>query len=340
MRRFSGGPIVLLVLLLSACASSPGGPRNPPTMPAQLSASFSRPPSLPAEGHVLRVGKGELYKKPSDAASSAEDGDTIEIKPGTYSDCAIWRASRLTILGVGGVVVRDSSCEDKAIFVTKGHDITVQGITFTGAHATAHNGAGIRAEGSNLTVEKSRFIDNEEGILAAASPGTIAIRDSYFKGNGNCIAYCAHGIYINQIDQLIVERCEFVEQHIGHHVKSRARRTELRDNLIHDGPDGNSSYLVDIPDGGDLVMSGNTLEKGPGTDNDKTAVSLGAESLKNPTSEIRIEGNTFANRMTVPTDFVRNWTHTPAVLRGNTLYGRVTALDGPGTVEMMMAQLP
>ena len=55
----------------------------------------------------------------------------------------------------------------------------------------------------------------------------------------------------------------------------------LRGNDISDGPTGNSSYLVDVPNGGDLLMEHNTLSKGPHTDNESTAVSIGAEGVKN-----------------------------------------------------------
>ena len=36
-----------------------------------------------------------------------------------------------------------------------------------------------------------------------------------------------------------------------------------------------------MPIGGDLLMEHNTLSKGPHTDNESTAVSIGAEGVKN-----------------------------------------------------------
>src|SRR5262249_46817936 len=150
------------------------------------------------------------------------------------------------------------------LFIVRGRDITIRNITFTGARATPHNGSGIRVEGLNLTVENSRFIDNEDGILAGDNNGsTIVIRNSYFSGNGNCIGLCAHGIYINHVATLRVENSEFVAQHAGHHIKSRAVRTEITNNFVHDGPNGTASYLVDLPNGGSALISGNRFEKGP-----------------------------------------------------------------------------
>jgi hypothetical protein len=280
---------------------------------------------------IIKVGPDEKYASPSQAAEAARPGDRIEIAAGTYHDCAIWRAGNLTIVGIGEVILAGTTCQEQAIFVTLGNDITVRGITFVGARVPNHNGAGIRADGANLTVEKSKFIDNEGGILSSPrDDSTIIIRDSLFKGNGTCESACAHGIYIGRIRALLVERSEFVEQHIGHQVKSRALRTELIDNVIRDGPSGNSSYLVNVPNGGTLVMRRNILEKGPQSDNPGAAIVMGDEGATNVTHEILIEDNTFTNRMGRPTLFVRNLTATVAVLQGNRLAGDVHPLVGPG----------
>ena len=95
-----------------------------------------------------------------------------------------------------GVVIAGKTCAGKGIFITQGADITIRGITFADASVIWHNGAGIRAAGDNLTVEHSRFLDNENGILAGGSPNSVLrITDSEFIGNGACIAACAHGVY-------------------------------------------------------------------------------------------------------------------------------------------------
>ena len=281
-------------------------------------------------GRILRVGVGETFNVPSAAAASAQNGDIVEIASGTYDDCAVWpaRAGSITIRasGNGPVVVTGEVCDHKALFVIKADNVLVSGITFTGATSPDHNGSAIRAEGRNLTVEHSRFVDNEEGILAAPQADSIIlIRDSYFKGNGNCVlpAGCAHGIYANASDRLVVEGCTFLEQQIGHHIKSRARRTELVANRIEDGPAGTASYLVDIPDGGSLIMRNNILEKGPRSDNPTVAVTLGEESNSNPTAQIIVENNRFSNDTQGPTVFVRNLTGTPASVRANVTTGNV-----------------
>ena len=271
------------------------------------------------------------FSMPSEAARAAKSGDVIRIFPGRYVDCAIWEADGLVIEGVGaGVVIADKVCNDKGIFITRGQDITVRNITFTAAHAGAHNGSGIRAEGTNLTVEASRFIANEDGILAADNPAsTITIRNSYFSGNGNCIAACAHGIYITHIALLRVENSEFIGQHVGHHIKSRAARTEIVNNKVQDGPDGSSSYLVDLPNGGSAVISGNKFEKGALSQNRSAAIVIGAEQDKglNPAGEITIEDNSFVNDVGAPTAFVKNFTDSAPALQKESIFRCRHAFD-------------
>jgi hypothetical protein len=289
----------------------------------------------PAMARTLLVGPTRDLAMPSAAASVAADGDTIQIDPASYTDCAVLRASHLSVVAAGpGVILRDRVCQYKAIFVTVGSDITIRGITFAGARAPAHNGAGIRVEGPDLTVIDSRFIDNENGILAAAMPAsTIRVLDSEFRGNGTCAHECAHGIYVNRVALLDIERSRFVEQYIGHHIKSRALRTVLIDDTITDGPDGTSSYLVDLPNGGDLLMRRCVLEKGPQSDNPVVAVMLGEEGLTNPTRRIELLDNQFRNDLARPTIFLRNVAPVPAELVGNRISGRVLVLDGAGTVR-------
>lgn len=289
----------------------------------------------PSVGRVLDVGPSQRLKLPSQAAAVAMTGDTIRIAPGEYTDCAVWRASRLTIEGIGpGAVLADRSCAGKGIFVVQGSDITIRNLTFARAAVPDRNGAGIRVEGRNLTVEHSRFIDNENGILAGSiGSSTIRITDSEFRGNGKCEPQCAHGIYVNAIDLLDIERSRFANQHVGHHIKSRASRTVLIDNDVADGPEGDSSYLVDISNGGDLLMQGNRLEKGPKSSNVTTAVAIGAEGVTHPTHELIIRDNAFTSDLPEPTVFVRNRTTTPALLSDNRIQGRVMPLAGPGTVS-------
>ena len=288
-----------------------------------------------AHAATLTVGPGQTYAAPSAAAKAARPGDTVKIEPGTYRDCAVWRANRLTIEGTGpGVVLADKICQGKAIFVVHANDVTVRRLTFRGARSVDGNGAGIRAEGVNLTLDDLKFIDNEDGVLAGSKhDSAIVVRNSEFVHNGACIKACAHGIYVGHIKLLQIVNSHFFDNQVGHHIKSRAARTVLTDNHIEDGPNGTASYEVDIPNGGTLIMTGNVIEKGPRNQNPTAAVTLGEEGVSQATPKILIKDNHFTNDGP-PTAFVRNLTKTPAQLIGNTLDGNaVTPLIGPGSVH-------
>jgi hypothetical protein len=288
-----------------------------------------------AAAETLRVGAGGTVATLAEAARRARDGDTVLIAPGRYAECAVWRASRLRIAadGPGEVEVTGNVCQGKALFVVTGADVAIEGITFRGARNAGGNGAGIRAEGAGLAIRRSRFLDNQNGILTSAVPdGTLTIEDSAFIGNGALVHECAHGLYAGRLARVTIRRSLFEGTRVCHHVKSRALATEIRDSRIIDGPQGHSSYLVDIPNGGGLVLADNELSKGPRTSNRTTAVAIGAEGASNPAAPIEITGNRIINLLGDPTVFVRNRTSTPALLSGNTLSGPLVALEGPGRV--------
>ena len=306
-----------------------------------ISSVATAPPTsgqvLTGHGTVLTVGPGQQYGRPSQAAEEARAGDTVRIFPGSYVDCALWRQDNLAIEGVGdGVVIGNRSCAGQGVFVITGNNVTVTNLTLTGAKVPDHNGAGIRSQGGDLTVDKVKFISNENGILATAvQGGTVIVRRSLFRGNGGCVTQCAHGIYVSQPGLLLVEQSEFVDQRSGHHIKSRASVTEVIGNFIHDGSEGTASYLVDIPQGGVVTIVGNHFEKGPHAENTSTAIAIGAE-LGMPqyqTARIVIENNNFTNDMSARTVFVHNYSNAPAILRFNQFHGAVTPLEGPGTVD-------
>jgi hypothetical protein len=293
------------------------------------------PTALSAQPRILYVGPNRAFHMPSEAAAAARQGDVIRIAPGTYEDCAVWRADGLVIEGEDAerVIIGNRTCLGKGVFVVAGSDVTVRGVTLRGARSEYTNGAGIRGEGANLTVDRVRFLENENGILLAGVPrGALLVRDSSFIGNGSCAHECAHGIYAGPLELLRVERSRFLATREGHHVKSRAYRTEVLDCDIADGLEGTASYLIDVPNGGTVLVRGNRLSKGPRADNHSTAISIGAEGENRPTPEIRIESNVFTLKGSYRTVFVTNHTATPALLRGNSLPPTVSPLRGDGRI--------
>jgi hypothetical protein len=291
-----------------------------------------------APAATLEVGTGKQFPVPSAAAAAARDGDRIAIGAGTYTDCAVWKANDLTIEGAGAdtTVITGTPCDGKALFIARGDRTVIRGLALTNAHVGEFNGAGIRAEGGDVTVEHVRFLNDEDGILAGSLPNrTITVSDSEFIGNGSCAGGggCAHGIYVGSIGLLRVERTRFFETKAGHHIKSRAKRTEVIGCDIADGAFGTASYALDIPHGGAVLVRDTHIQKGPRSQNHSAAIAIGAEGASQPTPDIVVEGNVFLVEGNYHSFLVNNLTATQASLSGNTLQGNAESLHGNGIVK-------
>lgn len=297
-----------------------------------ISASLAPAHAL---ARVYRVGPNEALKTPSQAARIVQSGDTVQIEPmpGGYYDCAIWQADDLTIEGIGNDVrLTDRTCGGKAIFVTVGNRITVRNITFARARVPDGNGAGIRAEGADLRIENSRFIDNESGILAASSPDSnITIRNSHFIANGTCKSgHCAAAIAVDQIARLSILNCNISDTKGGDAISTLAANTELIDNHIEDGANGTAVYLVELPAGGSLEMNNNVLERGPLPPASSVAVRVMEGVGANTVKTLTFSGNTLKNDTHGSLTFVLNWTGTTARMQNNHLPQDATPISSSG----------
>jgi hypothetical protein len=288
-----------------------------------------------ASAKVLEVGADKQYKQPSEAIAAASNGDVVRISGGQYFDCSIVGVDNLTIEGVGpDAIITDKTCGGKALLVIDSNKVTVRNLTLQRARVADQNGAGIRAEGGDLTIENARFINNQNGILSSDNPNaTIRITGSSFIGNGSCKSSCSHGVYAGHIKLLHIDHTRFFNTHEGHAIKSRARRTEIVDCDIEDGPDGTSSYLIEAPNGGSLIVERNKMEKGQHTQNQGNTIMIGSEGVDQPTDVITVHDNNFTNDQGRATVFVTNRTATEADLSGNKFSGQVTPLDGDGKVR-------
>jgi hypothetical protein len=294
----------------------------------------------PSPGATLKVGPSQTYKAPSAAAAVAKNGDHIEIEPGQYFDCAVWNADDLVIEGTGpGVVITDKTCMGKGLFVIEGNNTTVRNLTLTRSRVPDMNGAGIRLDNGNLTVDNVKFFDNQNGLFGGVPGTTVTVRNSDFDKNGTCVGVCAHGIYIENVDLLRVENSHFSNTRQAHSIKSRALRTEVIGCTITDGPAGTSSYLIEAANGGALIVRDNTLEKGPKSENHSVAIAIGAEGATHPTPEITIANNDFRNDGNYQTALLWNLTATPATLKDNKLSGSVIPLKEDGRLMRFLRWL-
>ena len=257
------------------------------------------------------MGTGGTYPTLATAVAAALAGDTILVEPGTYTDQVAIINVPLTIQGngtPGQVVFTQAAAELPGLkgYLTTNADTTVENVTFQNAAVSlgdGDNGAGIRQQAGNLTVINSQFINNQEGILATPNNqgnGNILIENSTFSGNGVAsgpLSGFEHGIYAGVVASLTVIGSTFQGTIAGHDIKSRAGSTTITGDYLDDGVTGTTSYAVDLPDGGADVISGNTIDQGPDTEN-YTMVAYSEEDTGNTTwadNSLLVSGNLFEN---------------------------------------------
>ena len=291
---------------------------------------------------VLKVGPTRSYHNPSDALADLQDGDVVEVDAGEYpDDIVVWRRKNLTLRGVGGRahmkatrLIPYTAGSDRengmGIWVTKASKISVENIEFSGAKVPDANGAGIRAEGPDLTVCGSYFHDNENGILGGS--GTVWIEHSEFNHNGLGEYGRTHNLYIGDAQRLVFQYNYSHHAHIGHNLKSRAAENHILYNRLMDESDGDSSYIIDTPNGGLTYIIGNLLQQGPAADN-STMVAYGAEGLSaGRTHKLYVVNNTLVNDRGAGTFLSIASGTVEAKIVNNLFVDNGTQVSGPGVL--------
>lgn len=292
-----------------------------------------------ALGATLSVGPGKTYAKPCAAFAAAQAGDVVEIDAagnGTYDGdvCAIV-VNSLTIRGINGRAHIDAAgqnAQGKAIWVVQGSDTIIENIELSGASVVDLNGAGIRAEGTNLTLRNCYLHDNQEGILGGA--GEVLIESTEFARNGNCIdpAGCAHNMYISGSTTKFTLRYSYSHSATeGHLVKSRAVENYILYNRLS-GEDGTDSYEINLPNAGTSYVIGNLIEQGPQTGN-SAILDYGSEGPTNPGNDLYVINNTFVNDHSGGTFVsIAGAVTLPAVVKNNIFVGTGTLVSQSSAV--------
>ena len=295
--------------------------------------AFTTTVSLSAMANTLQVGPGKTYAAPCAALAAAVDGDTIEIDTaGSYvGDVCGMSANGLHITGVGGGYAKidagGQNSQGKGIWVVGGNDTTIENIEFTGAAVDDENGAGIRLDGSGLTVRHCYFHDNEDGILTApGADSEVLIEYSEFDRNGQGIGCndqgCAHNLYIGHVKKLTFQ---FNYSHgvlHSHLLKSRAAENLVQYNLFST-LDGSGSYELEFPNGGLTYVIGNVIVQGTGSENpNMLGYQFEGAAAENPSHDLFVVNNTFVN-MQGGGNFIAldDSVAVPAVARNNVFFG-------------------
>lgn len=260
---------------------------------------------------IFNYTDGTSFTTVTDAINASSAGDWLLIPTGLYVEEFPILTHSLTLQGVGGMAhlmtPNPAPANDRAVlFVAHnaGADLTVRNIEISGvARPVWKNGAGILFESGNghLQVEDSWFHHNENGILAGSGTGmTVSIVRSEFNNNGldpniPPPAGIPHNLYVNEVDSLTVTDSYFHGVQTGHELKSRARENTITDSRFVDGPTSQGSYVIDLPNAGAALISGNQIAKGPLAPN-RHIIHYGGEAIPgHPNSQLTVTGNTISS---------------------------------------------
>lgn len=264
------------------------------------------------------VGPTRTYTLPSQIKNLVQDGDTIYIDGGIYvNDATKWINKNLKFIGRGTGSNRTilqytaDIPNGKGIFVfeTPGtcDNPYIENIVFDGAQVSdgnGGNGAGIRFQANNITVNHCKFTNCQNGILegnGSVTTDNVIIMNSEFQNNGyqlpNDPTYSGyeHNIYISaSADTLIVMNCYF------HHprgqansLKTRAQRSYILYNLIDEEATGYGSWEIDIAQGGLNIIMGNIIIQGPSGANHGI---IGYDAATNTLEDFYFVNNTVINQ--------------------------------------------
>jgi hypothetical protein len=272
---------------------------------------------------TLAVGPGQEFPTLASAIAASSDGDTISVQAGTYVNDFAEVATKVTIQSVGGManfVATEAPPNGKAILTTD-TDVTVSGLAFSGSAVPDGNGAGIRYQGGNLTLNGDYFFNNQDGLLSSASipGGTLTINGSEFAYNGTGDGQ-THNLYVGDIANLVINGSYFHDAAVGHEIKSRAENLTVENSRIQD-QGGTASYSIEAANGGNATIANNVIEQGPNSQNE-AIIQYGGEGAIYPSSSLTVSGNTILNDLNAPSaTAVVNDTDVVAQITNNSVYG-------------------
>ena len=271
---------------------------------------------------------GRGYRSLDDALAAIGDRTaTILIAPGTYRQCAVQDRGIVTYKAVqpGTAIFERTTCEDKAGLVLRGRGSVVDGLAFRHYQVNDGNGEGIRSEAGDLTVVNSMFLDSEQGIGGGTNdlPRRIVVDHSTFAGLGQCRTdNCSHSLYLITPGSVSVTNSRFERGTGGHYAKIRAREVRVEGNSFDDSAGHQTSYLLDLPNGGTGTVRGNTFVQGRDKDNPSTLIAVAAEVRMYPTAGLAIDGNTAGLAPgAAKAAFVSDWSHQRLAIGANRLTG-------------------
>lgn len=153
-----------------------------------------------ADAKNIWVGANQKFTKIAQALSFANNGDTISIKKGIYSEGTLIISKTITLLGEDYPILTGEGKSE--ILIVRADGVLIKGFVFQNAGISfIHDNAAVRLEGvKNCTVEGNKFLNNFFGVYLAKSSNCKIINNEIsasgtketFSGNGIHLWYCSN----------------------------------------------------------------------------------------------------------------------------------------------------
>lgn len=156
------------------------------------------------------------------ALDSAAAGDTVAVEDGVHPASGLQVGFPLTIRGASGdadAVVLDGALAGRILDVTGGGPVVLQDLSFTGGLVDAgdpfgRTGGAVRADESDLVVQRCRFQENQASFGGAIGirGGDLELSDTRLETNqASGTAWAAGGALWAKQTRGIVARCDFLD---------------------------------------------------------------------------------------------------------------------------------
>lgn len=260
------------------------------TLAGEIKSVFS--PWQPTPGNKVMRQAFEVnnigFDNLSLAVSALKAGDELFIAAGTYNTPLTISKNDITITGVGHVIFQGGVAAGKGFILSKGNHLTINNIECRDIAVRDGNGACVRHEGVNLTLNHVFFHSSQQGVLETArQAGVIKIVNSRFEQlgfNGQ-----AHGIYTNKASLYVEQSLFIATKKQGHAIKVRGKKLTIEKSVIV-SLSSDDSRLIDMSNGGELLVVNSLLGQGPNSVNGQM-IGYGLEGMSHQRNTINLIDN-------------------------------------------------
>jgi hypothetical protein len=215
---------------------------------------------------VVESGKG--FDQLQQAVDAIGDGrGTIRIAPGTYRQCAVQSAGRISYVAAeaGGAIFDQSICEDQAALILRGESARIDGAIFQNYRGEAGQPYhAIAWQSGSLSVVNSLFRASDGAIISGDEAGsTLTISQSSFADAG---------LHIGRAAKFRMTTTTLANAAL----RAEAVRVEWDDNIFEDAEITTASMIA-LPKGGTGRIEHNQFRPHAARPSDAPLISVALE---------------------------------------------------------------